>query len=79
MTRPNFGMSGREPHMQNDSGENGNWRGRQVASSSGLISRTPVEYSYTMPSGPSKYRNTAPEVGCLPDPNTIRTPCSRRK
>lgn len=48
----NSGMSGREPHMQNDSGANGNWRGRCEASSS--IDRTPVEYSYTIPSGPSK-------------------------
>ena len=66
-----------EPHMQNDAGSNGNCRGRCLASSS--IRRTPVEYSYTMPSGPSKYRKIADEVGCRPGPNTMRTSCSRRK
>src|SRR5579863_8036224 len=41
----NSGMSGLAPHMQKPVGSNGNWRGHQVASSSGLIRRTPVEYS----------------------------------
>ena len=39
----NSGMSGREPHMQNELGAKGNWRGWCPASSS--IERTPVEYS----------------------------------
>jgi len=39
----NSGMSGRDPHMQNDAGSKGNCRGWWPASS--VIVRTPVEYS----------------------------------
>jgi hypothetical protein len=73
----NSAISGTEPHMQKDSSARGNSRGWYVASSSRPIERTPVEYSKTMPSGPSKYRNIAPEVGWRPgpfnDPLFVRT------
>src|SRR6266853_363751 len=41
----NSGMSGREPHMQNDSGANGNCRGRELDASAGRMCVTPTEYS----------------------------------
>ena len=47
----NSGMSGLEPHMQNELGWKGNCRG---SASGSVIRRTPLENSYTMPSGPSK-------------------------
>lgn len=38
--------------------------------------RTPQKYSKIIPSGPSKYKKRAPEVGWCPGPNTTFTPWS---